>query len=85
MVKTKPDNRARTALVEGYTKSPELLEYKLYQVFTKLGSDAMVAVHNDIITDIEVMAGGGLKKLVEEIAQSIINVSKAELLKNDSS
>jgi len=76
-----PDNKARRTLVEGFSKSPELLEYKLYQVFTVLSNEGMVAIHNDAIADVAQMVGGGLKNLVEEVAQSILNVSKAELLK----
>ena len=76
-----PENKARRTLVDGFSKSPELLEYRLYQVFTVLGNEAVVAIHNDAIADIAQMVGGGLKILVEEVAQSILNVSKAELLK----
>lgn len=74
-------NKARRTLVDGYAKSPELLEYKLYQVFTILGNDAMTAVHNDVMVDIANMVGDGLKGLVEKVAQSILDVSKAELTK----
>lgn len=76
-----PDNKARRILVDGYTKSPELLEYKLYQVFDSLNSEAKVAVHNDINFDIGLMVGDGREKLVQEVAQSILNISKSELLK----
>lgn len=75
------EDKARRILVDGYSKSPELLEFKLHQVFDVLANDAVVAVHNDVIQDIANMVGDGKKKLVEEVAQSILNVSKAELLK----
>ena len=76
-----PDNKARRTLVDGYAKSPELLEYKLYQVFEGLKGEAQIAVHNDITFDIRLMIGDGLKKFVEDVVQSILNVSQSELNK----
>lgn len=76
-----PKNKIRRTLVDGYSKSPELLEFKLQQVFGVLANDAAVAVHNNSIEDIVIMVSGGQDELVEKVAQVILNVSKAEFLK----
>ena len=74
-------NPARKILIEGYSKSPELLEYKLLQVFKSLSNPEQVAVYNDIMDDISLIVGDGLKDLVEKIASEIVLAGGAELLK----
>ncbi len=76
-----PDNKVRKILVEGYIKSPELLEYKLYQIFKTLSNPEQVAIHNDIMDDVKLIVGGGIKNLVEKVTNVIILEGRAELLK----
>jgi len=74
-------NPARKILIEGYSKSPELLEYKLLQVLKTLTGPEQVAVHNDIMDDINLIVGDGKEDLVQKVAGEIILTGKAELLK----
>lgn len=76
-----PNTKVRQMLIDGYSTAPKLLEYKLYQVFKILSNQEQVAVHNDILDDVKLMVGVGIKDLVEKVAQEIINVGKAEMLK----
>lgn len=71
----------RKTLIYGYSVAPRLLELRLYQIFRPLDNPEQVAVHNDIMDDINVMVGEGIKGLVEKIAQEIINVGKSEIMK----
>jgi len=73
--------KARRTLVEGYDTSPQLLEYKLFQIFTNLTSQEQVAVFNDIMDDIQIMVGESKTILVEKIARAIINTGMAEMMK----
>lgn len=78
---TGPATKVRKTLINGYSIAPELLEYKLYQVFKPLSNTEQVAVHNDIMDDVSLMVGAGVKDLVEKVAQEIINTGKAEMMK----
>lgn len=71
----------RKTLIYSYSVAPRLLELRLYQIFRQLENPEQVAVHNDIMDDINVMVGEGLEGLVEKVAQEVINVGKAELVK----
>lgn len=72
---------ARKTIIEGYCKSPELLEYKLFQVFKSLANPEQVAVHNDIMDDISLIVGDGLTDFVVKVADEIVLAGRAELLK----
>ena len=74
--------KARKILVENYAIAPELLEYKLFQVIKPLDNDVQVAVHNDIMFDVQLMVGNAMKELVEKFAQAIILIGRAEVLKD---
>lgn len=81
MAEKTPDNKVRRMLASNYEIAPELLEYKLYQVLKPLDSQEQVAVHNDIMFDIQLMVGGGMKDLIEKVATAIILIGKAEAVK----
>lgn len=78
---TDPFKKVRQDIVLGYSKSPELLECRLYQIFKTLSNQEQVAVHNDIMDDVKLMVGEGIKDLIEKVAQEIINTGKAEMVK----
>ena len=73
---------ARKTLIEGYAKSPELLEYKLYQIFKPFTNPEQVAVYNDIMDDVILIVGERIKELVEKVAAEIILAGRAEMLKD---
>jgi len=81
MAEKTPDEKVRRMLVTNYEAGPELLEYKLYQVLKPLESQEQVAVHNDIMFDIQLMVGEGMKDLIEKVVHDIILAGKAEIAK----
>lgn len=82
MAEKTPDNKVRRMLVTNYEATPELLEYKLYQVLKLLETQEQVAVFNDIMFDIQLMVGEGMKDLVEKVVADIILVGKSEVVKD---
>ena len=82
MTEKTPDEKVQRMLVNNYETARELLEYKLYQVLKPLKSQEQVAVHNDIMFDIQLMVGEGMKDLVEKIVDGIVLVGKAEVVKD---
>lgn len=82
MPEKSPDEKVRRMLVNSYETARELLEYKLYQILKPLESQEQVAVHNDIMFDIQLMVGGSMKDLVEKVVNDIILVGKAEIAKD---
>ena len=82
MAEKTSDKEVQSMLVTGYETACELLEYKLYQILKPLESQEQVAVHNDIMFDIQLMVGEGMKDLVEKVAADIILLGKAEVVKD---
>lgn len=81
MAEKTPDNKVREKLVTNYEAASELLEYKLYQVLKPLKTQEQVAVHNDIMFDIQLMVGEGMVDLIEKVVADIILIGKAEVAK----
>jgi hypothetical protein len=81
MTEKPPDNKVREKLVTNYETASELLEYKLYQVLKPLETQEQVAVHNDIMFDIQLMVGEGMVDLIEKVVADIILIGKAEVAK----
>lgn len=82
MTEKPPDKKVQQMLVTNYEVAPELLEYKLYQVLKPLETQEQIAVHNDIMFDIQLMAGEGMKDLIEKVVADIILVGKGEVAKD---
>lgn len=82
MTEKPPDKKVQQILVTNYEIAPELLEYKLYQVLKPLETQEQIAVHNDIMFDIQLMVGEGMKDLIEKVVADIILVGKGELAKD---
>jgi hypothetical protein len=68
-------------LVKNYSVAPDLLVYKLYQVFATLDTPEKIAVYNDIMADIKTIIGGNIERLCEDVARLIIQAGKEDLQK----
>ena len=71
----------QSILVKNYDLAPQLLEYKLYQVFKKLETSDQVAVFNDVIQDIGFIIGGNIERLATDVARLIIQAGKEDMMK----
>ncbi len=73
--------KEQSILVKNYSIAPELLEYKLYQVFKPLNTPDQVAVFNDVIQDIGFIVGGNIGRLAKDVAGLIIQAGKEDMMK----
>ncbi len=73
--------KEQSILVKNYDLAPQLLEYKLYQVFKLLKTPDQIAVFNDVIQDIEFIIGGNIERLATDVARLIIQAGKEDMMK----
>jgi hypothetical protein len=70
-------SKSREILANAYNAAGrEFLAYRLTKVLTKIETNDDMALHNDVIAELDVMAGKNVEKLYLDIADLILLYSK---------
>ena len=71
--------KAQEILVKNYSIAPDLLTYKLYQIFRVLDTPEKVAVFNDTMQDIHYIIGDSIEPLLIEMTRLIVETGKSDM------
>lgn len=71
--------QAQEVLVKNYGIAPDLLTYKLYQIFRVLDTPEKVAVFNDTMQDIHYIIGGNQEAFLAQLTRLIIEAGKSDM------
>lgn len=67
-------------MLDDYMKSPNLLARRLMAVFSGCEKDSDVAIHNDVIKDIQMLCSDKIPILLNKTAALIIDIGVAAQL-----
>jgi len=70
--KIESEKRYRRKLIEGFTKSPELLSRIIARLFWRVGQPDHLICVEQFITDVNILAGDNIMCLCDDIAKVIL-------------